>query len=205
MNLDDIAILCGTDKSSKCHNYTPIYEGHFEAIRDRDLRLLEIGIDKGSSLQMWANYFMNGKIFGIDINPPLKISGATCLQGSQADPQFLQMVNEEHGPFDVIVDDGSHFNPHMRISFDTLFPLLKSGGTYVVEDLYCCYWIHTQRPLFLDYLKSLIGGALYNYGVTERPGEEPFFDRSFGVPTEIETTIESVEFYRDIVFIRKKS
>ena len=204
MSLDDLAIICGTDKSSIIHNYTPIYENHFNAIQNKELRLLEIGIDKGTSLQMWHKYFINGKIFGIDINPPLQIPGVLCLQGSQEDPQFLHAVHKEHGPFDIIVDDGSHFNTHMRTSFDTLFPLLNPDGTYVVEDLHCCYWRHTQRPLFIDYLKGLIGGALYNYGITDKPGEAPYFDMSWGTPSKLETTIESIEFYKDIVFIKKK-
>ena len=203
-SLDQIAIECGTDKSSLEHNYTPYYEAHFERIRNLPLKLLEIGIDKGYSLKMWSEYFPRALIYGLDIKPLQHLNSVriTALQGSQADPDFLNTLNSSFGPFDIIVDDGSHFNAHMRVSFDSLFPLLKSGGTYVVEDLYCCYWNNTGRPLFTDYLKTFIG-PLFRNGITDRPGEIPYFDLSFEVPTKLEKMVASMEFYKDLVFITK--
>lgn len=203
-SLDQIAIECGTDKSSLGHNYTPYYETHFERIRALPLKLLEIGVDKGYSLKMWSEYFPRALIFGLDIKPLHHLSSdrVFVLQGSQAEPALLNTLSSSFDPFDIIIDDGSHLNAHMKISFDTLFPLLKSGGTYVVEDLYCCYWNNTGRPLFTDYLKSFIG-PLYRNGVTDQPGEVPYFDRSFGVPTELEKMVASIEFYKGLVFITK--
>ena len=37
--------------------------------------------------------------------------------------------------FDIIIDDGSHASYHQQLSFKTLFPTLKSGGIYSIEDL----------------------------------------------------------------------
>ena len=207
MKLDEIAIACGTDKSSLIHNYTFLYENHFKHLRECHIKLLEIGIDQGSSLEMWHKYFFRSEIFGIDIKDCSHFDEPrlTTYKGSQADPEFLSRINSICGPFDIIIDDGSHFNEHMKISFTTLFPLLKSNGIYVIEDIYCCYWRHTGRPIFIDYLTGLVG-ALLKYGYTDRPGEIYCFDPSYEnkAYTEIEKSIKSIEFYQDIVFITKK-
>jgi hypothetical protein len=59
---------------------------------------------------------------------------------SQDDPKFLRSVIDEMGTPDIILDDGSHFERHQRISFDTLFPLLRDGGLYLIEDLQTAYF-----------------------------------------------------------------
>jgi hypothetical protein len=112
--------------------------------RERQLRLLEIGVGGyfvrkmgGASLAMWADYFPHGIIVGIDIaekdldlGPRVKI-----LQGSQIDKAFLTKVVTEHGPFDIIIDDGSHVPEHVVTSFDILFPTLLNPGIYIIEDV----------------------------------------------------------------------
>ena len=47
-----------------------------------------------------------------------------------------RFIQENGGDFDIIIDDGSHKMNHQQISFDVLFPHLKSGGIYVIEDLH---------------------------------------------------------------------
>jgi hypothetical protein len=191
--LDDIAKRMNADKSSLYHNYMDEYQRHLEKWWHAPIKLLEIGIDKGNSLRVWRDYFSQAEITGIDINPPLNIEGVTCLQGSQADPDFLHKVHREYGPFNVVIDDGSHFNQHQMISFDTLFPLLVPRGTYVIEDLNCCFWSHTGRPVF-DFawlIRSLCR--------TEGP------EKRFDTPClNLVDGIESLEFYKNILFVRKK-
>ena len=71
--LTAIAIRHGTDKWG-LHFYTPIYHSLLAPLRDKPLRLLEIGVGGygskylgGSSLAMWAEYFGQGRIVGIDL------------------------------------------------------------------------------------------------------------------------------------------
>src|SRR5262245_6468409 len=56
----------------KWHHYLEIYERHFEPLR-RQLgapRVLELGVSRGGSLQLWRKYFgANAKIAGIDLDP----------------------------------------------------------------------------------------------------------------------------------------
>jgi hypothetical protein len=96
----------------------------------------------GASLAMWADYFPQGRIVGIDIaekqlnlDPRVQV-----FQGSQADAAFLARLSEQHGPFDIVIDDGSHIPQHVAASFNVLFPKLRDGGLYVIEDVQTGFW-----------------------------------------------------------------
>jgi tetratricopeptide (TPR) repeat protein len=85
---------------------------------------------------------LSGQITGIDIaekrltlNPRIKL-----FQGSQDDPIFLSKVCSERGPFDIIIDDGSHFPKHVATSFHLLFPSLANDGIYLIEDVQTAFW-----------------------------------------------------------------
>jgi hypothetical protein len=146
--LTRLAIKHGTDKWGP-HFYTPLYHALFSPLRDRPIRLLEIGVGGygfhtigGASLAMWAEYFSNAMITGIDIvekrlalDPRIKV-----FRGSQDDPIFLKNVCAERGPFDIIIDDGSHVPKQVAASFNILFPSLVDGGIYVIEDMQTAFW-----------------------------------------------------------------
>ena len=143
-----IAIRQGTDKWG-AHFYTPIYHSLLAPLRSKPVRLLEIGVGGyaskylgGGSLAMWAEYFEHGQIFGIDIQEKQLDLGdrVTIFQGSQDDHEFLERIARQHGPFDVIIDDGSHIPAHVAASFEALFPSLVNGGLYIVEDTQTAYW-----------------------------------------------------------------
>ena len=128
----------------KWHHYLPLYERYFGPFRGKPVRMLEIGVFKGGSLDMWRRWFGPELIlFGIDIDPDCAkfdgMSGQVRI-GSQDDPKFLRNVVDEMGGIDLVLDDGSHQSAHIRRSFDVLFPLLNDGGIYMVEDVHADYW-----------------------------------------------------------------
>jgi hypothetical protein len=150
--LDALARYYETDKSSFSHDYTRLYEHHLRS-RRRNLRtLLEIGVGGitpqvgyetlagGQSLRMWSRYFPNATIVGIDIYPKA-VSGERIQveQGDQADSTFLASLVERYGPFDVVIDDGSHLGRDIRASFAVLWDAVRPGGFYVIEDLEVAY------------------------------------------------------------------
>ncbi|MDQ1440176.1 MAG: hypothetical protein QOG97_404 [Acidimicrobiaceae bacterium] len=137
--LPSLVSLNGTDKGS--NGYVPFYERHFKELRRRRLTILEIGIYKGAGLRVWRSYFPSSSIVGIDINPSMiDEPRITCRCGSQDDPAFLAALCEEFGPFDIVIDDGSHVGRHVIASFDSLFPHVVPGGWYVIEDIATAYW-----------------------------------------------------------------
>jgi hypothetical protein len=134
-----------TDKAQHTH-YLRNYEEYFEPLRNRDIRLLELGIYRGGSLLLWRDYFDRARIVGLDaqavsINDPT--GRIHTYQGMQHDKRFLDQIARETAPngFDVIIDDCSHVGELTRISFWHLFDNhLKAGGIYVIEDWATGYW-----------------------------------------------------------------
>lgn len=145
--LDLLAALCGTDKFG-LHHYTPVYEALARPLRRRAISLLELGVGGyghglgGESLLMWAAYFPRGRIYGVDIEDKSALSRGRIkvFQCSQTDRQRLAALCDEIGPIDLVIDDGSHVNPHQIESFRILWPYVKDGGWYVVEDVQTSYW-----------------------------------------------------------------
>ena len=128
----------------KWHHYIPIYDAHLKKYKNKNIKILEIGVSKGGSLQMWRKYFgSNAIIYGIDINPETFIYNNIHAQvriGSQVDIKFLKSVVSEMGGIDIVIDDGSHQMNHINSTLNYLFPLLNNNGTYIIEDLHTAYW-----------------------------------------------------------------
>ena len=137
MSLDALGILYGTDKSSLRHGYLAHYERLLAPFRERNFNLVEIGIQRGASLALWHAYFARATIIGVDIADVCRQYARGRIKvaiGSQADAVFLSGLAAEYPPT-VVIDDGSHKPEHQLFSFEHLFPLLRPGGCYIIEDV----------------------------------------------------------------------
>lgn len=128
----------------KWHHYIPLYDRYFAKFRGKPVKFLEIGVSKGGSLKMWRQYFgPEAKLYGIDIDPACARFDGQAGQvriGSQDDTAFLASVVAEMGGVDVVLDDGSHVMAHVRATLAALFPVLSTGGVYMIEDLHTAFW-----------------------------------------------------------------
>ena len=203
-----LSILHGTDKWGS-HWYTPHYHAYLKRFRRHPINLLEIGVggfeaadSGGHSLRVWRDYFSKARIFGVDIHAKSLDLGprVSIERGSQDDPSFLTQMSERAGGFDVVIDDGSHVSAHVIHSFQTLFPLLRAGGVYIVEDLQTSYWPDwggdstnlTRTDTSMGFFKSLLDGL--NHAEIIRPGVSPsYFD----------THITGMHFHHNLVVIEK--
>lgn len=150
----------------KFAHYIPLYEQLFSRFRSgvqrHPVKMCEIGVARGGSLRLWQRYFPEGStVVGIDADRRCLIAddppGVNVRIGDQADAGFLASVVEEFGPFDVILDDGSHQPRPTTTAFEFLFPHgLADGGVYVVEDLFSCYMGNPAHPTFMDAVKGLL-------------------------------------------------
>lgn len=127
----------------KWTHFPALYDRYFAPYRGRPVRLLEIGISTGGSLEIWRSYFgADAMIAGIDIDPATAANVSLpnrAYIGDQADPELLRRVVAECGPFDIIIDDGSHVAGDQMVTLRTLWPALADGGLYVVEDTMTAY------------------------------------------------------------------
>ena len=124
-------------------HYFDVYERHLSRYRNKPVKILEIGVEGGGSLQMWKKYFgESATIVGIDINKDCKFEEDQIYVeiGSQSDTEFLKNIIEKHEGFDIIIDDGSHVQTDVITSFFFLYPFLKDDGCYIVEDGQCSYF-----------------------------------------------------------------
>lgn len=155
--LTALADRYGSDKGGavQCaHRYTSVYEALLGHVRDKPIRLLEIGLMHGytqhvyqgkfeqvgcPSLRMWSEYLPNATIFGFDQVDFRGLAGGrvAIFCGDQGSPADLEsMASAAGGMFDVIIDDGSHASHHQQISLGALFRHLAPGGIYCIEDLH---------------------------------------------------------------------
>jgi hypothetical protein len=135
---------CDTDKIG--HHYLEVYDPILAPWVDKEIKLLEVGIHKGGSLQLWRDYFPRGTIVGIDLRLPENFVPGERVQvfeGSQSDERFLSEVAKKTAPegFDIIIDDASHIGELTKTTFWHLFDHhLKPGGLYAIEDWCTGYW-----------------------------------------------------------------
>lgn len=171
--------------------------------KSQPIKILEIGVSKGGSLEIWKKYFGKDSIvYGIDVNPEcakLELDGVNIRIGSQSDPIFLKEVILEMGNPDIIIDDGSHRGDHQEVSFTTLWPFLGEGGVYIVEDLSTSYWSeygdgYRKKSSFIEFSKELADTLHVRYTRHRLPKRVRF----------VETSIHSVSFFDQIVVIKKK-
>lgn len=131
-------------KITKWTHYFWVYEKHFKPLTEKPIKMLEIGILNGGSLQMWKKYFHpDSVIVGIDINPACKEheeNGVHVRIGDQSDPKFLASLIQEFGQFDLVIDDGSHHVDHVRKTFEILYPRIAKEAVYFIEDTHAAYW-----------------------------------------------------------------
>lgn len=142
MNLDQLAIKYGSDKSSLGHNYCGFYEKH---LPKNPKRILEIGVKEGASLAMWAEFFPDAEIHGLDLfaehsfHSVIEFVDRACRKGQQMhlwegnQCDWMRLEELRKYDFDLIIDDGSHNARDQMITFFGLF----NGKHYFIEDTHC--------------------------------------------------------------------
>lgn len=125
-----------TDKNRYAHNYLDKYEFFLHKWKDRKFNLLELGIFYGGSARMWKKYFTKADIHCVDIEPVCekfaeeRIITHIMDLGLEDNLKKLVTIKPE-----IIIDDASHLWTHQIMALFILFPVLPSGGVYIMEDL----------------------------------------------------------------------
>jgi len=140
----------GTDKVTR-HNYHNIFPFYIEKFYDKSGGMIEVGLQKGSSLKMYLDLFPKMHIYGLDIEPsPTRGDRHTIIKCDQSLETDLKnaMAKIKH-PIYFINDDGSHIPEHQVLTFNMTFPTLESGGVYIIEDIETSYW--KRRKIYKKY------------------------------------------------------
>lgn len=144
---------CGvaTDKNTT-HNYVDgFYEQEFSKYRDKEIKILEIGIASGHSLLLWDRYFPNhAGIYGVD-----NYGGNIVREARETEKIFITIDNaytervaKNLPSFDIIIDDGPHTLESMISCINLYLPKLNKGGVLVIEDVQSIDWIPVLSSVF---------------------------------------------------------
>jgi len=217
------------------------YARHLAPFKQGNITMLEVGANEGDSLHAWAAWFKNAfNIFGLRYgvsdsrmtpchhkycakvriidgdqsnSEDLKRLAAAAFGPHWTPPTALNAAAWADGGFDIIIDDGSHVPRHILFTFKHLFPHVRPGGVYVIEDNGFSY---VDRPT-----------QIYGYGVGDGgigkppPGNaiEKFkqlvdiVNREECMPTldivifseEIDRSVMEVSFVSGLVIVKKKT
>ena len=127
----------------------------------RARNILELGMWDGGSIAFWFEYFKPDKLVGVDVQQKedsqyfkrykssrsLENNIKTYWGTDQGNSALLRQIvrTEFQGSLDLVIDDASHMYVPTKKSFETLFPLLRSGGLYIIEDWAWGHWQEFQK------------------------------------------------------------
>ncbi len=186
-----------------------LYDRVLRPKRWRALSILEIGVggyddhSGGRSLRLWRAFFPRAQIAALDLYDKTALSRGRIqvFQGSQADRAVLERIAKNRRGFDLIIDDGSHINEHQIRSFAVLFPHLRPGGLYIIEDTQTSYWegfgggaigSEGHAKSCVSFFKGLVDGLNH--------AEFPVLDY---MPTRYDLGIVSIQFAHNLIIIEK--
>ena len=200
------------------HEYGPAYARHIGPLRDRELRVLEIGIGctpwmpvEGGSLAFWRSYVPCVHLTWVDFDggcvERIGSRADAAFQADQSVPADLLRVYSQGGPFDVIVDDGGHTMKQQITTLRTLFPKLPPAGIFVLEDLLTSFVPPSMGGHDMVPQANTTGARFVSDVISHMhmKSNKPFFVRpeTLEGSAEIARLALAVDCYREIcVFVR---
>jgi glycosyltransferase involved in cell wall biosynthesis len=204
--------------SDKWQGYLAEYERFFSRFRQEPVRLLEIGVQNGGSLEIWAKFFPRAElIVGCDVDPrcsQLEFDDAriNVVVGDINLAETQARIQEYSSTFEIIIDDGSHKSSDIVKSFSTYFDFVAENGVYIVEDLHCSYWQEFEGGLFAPYsamsfFKTLTDSVNYPQWGVDKACTSLFrgFSEKYGVKLKntLLQQVHSIEFLNSMCLVRK--
>jgi demethylmacrocin O-methyltransferase len=195
--------------SDKYYNYKELYEIlQYLLPKTKVKKILEIGVGGhnipfggGQSLRALQFFYSNANILGLDIIDKsfLDSGRIKTIAGDQSDEIFLNKLGNEYGPFDLIIDDGSHFVSHQKKTFKNLFNYLNSEGVYICEDCSTSYLVSGEGDPYLSEEKNMF---TYFSKLTHAANVEFLIKEKFDLLNNFKT-ISKVLFFKGAVLIHK--
>ena len=123
----------------RAHGYAKFYENYFKNIKNKELKIIEIGSFYGNASAALYFYFKNSIIFSADINPDMYIYKSKRIKNFFIDNSSRSSIDNnlvnKNIKFDIVIEDASHMLNDQIISLFMIFKILKPGGLFFIEEI----------------------------------------------------------------------
>lgn len=131
-----------SDKGTEHDYINGYYDAEFTPKKDDHIRIMEIGVLNGESINLWQRYFDYAEILGVDINITNQAKSNVntsnrcgfLSDGSAYEQRFVDQYFDV-AYWDYIIDDGPHDLDTQLLFIDLYYPKIKKGGKLIIEDI----------------------------------------------------------------------
>ncbi|MFC3322092.1 glycoside hydrolase family 99-like domain-containing protein [Mesorhizobium cantuariense] len=205
--------------SDKWSIYLSAYDRIFSEYRNKPVRILEIGVQNGGSLEIWRRYFAKAElVLGCDINLAcgnliFDDEKIAVVVGDANTDEVERSIAARSEKFDIIIDDGSHSSSDIIRSFARYFPHLSEDGVYIAEDLHCSYWREFGGGLYdplssMSFFKRLLDVVNHEHWGLDRPQSDALvtFAKEYEIAFEEASlaSVHSIEFLNSLCVVTKR-
>ena len=216
--LDELFSHYSSDKANifsktneKGHGFSKLYAQHLDHLKNKNIKILEIGSFAGASAAAFSKYFTKSNIYCFDVNisnfiyssKNIHVYGLNINNENEVKKILKNIALETNSNFfDIIIDDGSHYLSDILFSLKNLFRYVKKGGVYIIEDFkhpnYYEYNRNIKHILVDQVLENLEKKILFNSNVISNDAQ-----------SYLQKNIGKIDIYRgnlkdsDICFIKK--
>jgi len=189
------------------HGYAEIYENLFKPKKSDHLNVLEIGSFYGNASAALFFYFKNSFIYSADINPDMYKYKGSRLKNFFVDTSSRDSINEnileKNIEFDIVIEDASHMLKDQILSLFMIFPKIKKGGIFVVEEIDFPekredMRINQVKPDLKTILKKIISKEDFKSNYIQEKEKDYFLKN-----------VDSIEFFtgniNEIAIVKKKN
>jgi len=198
--------------------YLDVYDRVLGRFRDRPIDFLEVGVQNGGSLEIWAKFLPEARVLiGCDIDPACGTLAfddprIRVVVGAINEQATFEGIARQASGFDVFIDDGSHTSADIAASFANYFRFVRHGGVYLIEDLHCAYWSGygggVRHPSgAMGFLHLLGDGIHHQYWKEQASFAElaaPYFAPGVKVDASLAAGIQSITFHDSLCVIEKR-
>jgi 23S rRNA U2552 (ribose-2'-O)-methylase RlmE/FtsJ len=196
--------------SDKWEGYLHVYNREFGIYREkaanspRGVRIMEVGVMNGGSLQLWRQFFgPRSEVVGVDLNPRVcDIDFGVgievyCFNALNVDRFVYELSGKKQ---DIIIDDGSHEVGDITATFTFLFEhFLLPGGIYIVEDIHMMYINYTDSSP-MNFFMALVAPLNIFHVTRSSP-----FRRLSSTEVYFAKWVEAVRFEDGMIIVHKRA
>lgn len=132
----------GTDKGDYKTYVKGFYEKEFAPRKTNKNKILEVGVRSGASIALWANFFDNAEIIGVDVESVGSLVGPLGEYLNYSSVKFFcedaysqEFADSITDSFDILIDDGPHSLASQKKFLQLYLPKMSEDGVLIIEDI----------------------------------------------------------------------